>query len=146
MPTLPKTFRHVTRNTYFSFGRSQDGPLYIGHNFQKMLYCRESSEDWSFLIYIHLTKNKLVSNISYKLVCAYSEDSIQSAHPHSLITDQGHSLTGPLATYRATIEESDLTAQMCGLIIVINVCTCQSCQGSSWALAVGRNDFSLQEN
>ena len=50
----------------------------------------------------------------YKLVCAYSKDSIQSVHTHRLIRDLVILLTkktvGTLATYRATIEDSNQPA------------------------------------
>ena len=34
---------------------------------------------------IHVPKRERVSNIRYKLVCAYSKDSNLSAHQHSLM-------------------------------------------------------------
>ena len=65
-----------------------------------------------------LMKIERVTSIIYKLACAYSEDSNQSAHPHSLIRVLVFRLKKrwTLATHRTHNESSDQSAQMRRLI------------------------------
>ena len=54
--------------------------MYIGNIFELYNMCFKIS---CVVLKDHITE--LVSSIRYKLECAYSDDSNQSAHPHSLI-------------------------------------------------------------
>ena len=68
----------------------------------------------------------MVPSISYKLACAYSEDSNQSAHLHSLISLVFYlKKVVALAIHRMPIKDSDLTAQTHSLIRVFDGGTCQ---------------------